>query len=196
MGLFETETVVQTDGKEPCFLCNTKHDETELKKVKEGYICKQCIHYRNVAKAIIIPSAIVIYFIIHGLAFLILYNTPLTFVLLPGPLIWFFIIRACINPIARSLSTKKNRKSGIYHDFDFINCSDTEKKVIESYRVSPQSIKEDVLLYLNVGKISEDKRGYTPYYTMQEEKLLIAYHYSSKDSKNKINEKLNIEKEA
>ena len=44
MGLFETETVVQTDGKEPCFLCNTKHDETELKKVKEGYICKQCIH--------------------------------------------------------------------------------------------------------------------------------------------------------
>lgn len=194
MGLFETETVVQTDGKKPCFLCNTKHDETELRKVTEGYICKQCIHYRNVAKAIIIPSAIVIYFFIHALAFLVLSNTPLSFILLPGPLICFFIIRACINPLAKSMSTKKYMKSGIYQDFNIIQCSDTEKKVVESFRNSSKETKEDVLMFINVESKSEDKRGYTPYYTMQEEKLLIAYHYSSKDSKNKINEKLNIEK--
>lgn len=193
MGLFEDEKNEQLSNNKKCFLCDANYDIEVLTKVKEGYICKQCIHYRNVAKAIIIPTAIVIYFFLHGLALLVLYNTPLSFVLLPGPLICFLIIRACINPIARSLSIKKNKKSGIYHDFDLIHCSDTEKKVIESYRISPQSVKEDVLLFLNVGRISEDKKGNTSYYSMQEEKLLIAYHYSAKDTKKKINDKLKIE---
>ncbi len=202
----EKRSNVESDNKNVCFLCSTEHDNSELTKVSEGYICSQCIHYRNVSKAIVIPSAILVYFIVHAFAYLLLYNTPLSFILLPSPIIWFFIIKFSINPIARNLSIKKYWKTGFIKPgrkpekntplskpkrIQSTVSNEEEMRIIDLYRTASDDAREEVLLCLDLEPVPEKKKKTYKKYSSQENKILQSYCSSSKAVQNKVRDILN-----
>lgn len=115
-----------------CFMCDGKFDEADVLESGHGHICKQCRHYRILAR--------IIGFTIMGIVFLIINSTLLTYLeyglwelnnfdfydsgaalrvkLFSGGsraltfIILFFITSNIVNSVTRSLSRNKYKQMG------------------------------------------------------------------------------------
>lgn len=205
-----------TESKNICYLCHESFGEKEITQTWKGEpVCKRCARYKHISRLILIPSAIIVYFIIHIISSLFLSVSGVPFVILPSGLIIFFVVKYNIDPLARKLSSKsgnnveeKPANDGdntinfsnesfnlrkLYIAGKHNNTTELEKQIIDKYRLAPDNVREETLLFLSLEPNPEKKKNKYKEYSFQEASIILKFRYSSKTIQNKIIEILNIQ---